>query len=146
MFLFERHENEPWTLEVSQCRDQFPINLFCIPTLLKGRILNDTSYPNIALPQFEFWRQIFALSQHHCGLGSVKVACFYLGIIASWLKFLCFENKILRLVRYSTYEKGAEIPIWGNPMFAYEVSFKIRPLITQFASRGLFRAYAKKVI
>ena len=40
----------------------------------KGRILNDTSYPNITLPQFEFWRQISALTQHYCGLWGVKVA------------------------------------------------------------------------
>ena len=63
------------------------------------------------MPQFEFWRRISALSQHHCGLARVKVAWFYLEIIASWLEFLCFENKILRLVRHSTYEKGAEIQI-----------------------------------
>ena len=47
----------------------------------------------------------------YISLGSVKVAWFYLGIIESWLEFLCFENKILRLVRHSTYEKGAEIQI-----------------------------------
>ena len=37
----------------------------------KGRILNDTSYPNIGLPQFEFW-YLF----HRSSDGPVSIFCF----------------------------------------------------------------------
>ena len=39
--------------------------------VIKGRILNDTSYPNIGLPQFEF-RHLF----HRSSDGPVSIFCF----------------------------------------------------------------------
>ena len=56
---------EHFTLSVNQ----FEIPLKC--TYSKGRILNDTSYPNIGLPQFEF-RHLF----HRSSDGPVSIFCF----------------------------------------------------------------------